>query len=95
MSWNYRIVKTTYAWRSSYDEGFYDIKEVYYDESGKPESFTEEEVSPSGYSEEGIRKSFELYKKAFEKPVLYYNPTDCKFYEIINNQPVECKGNNY
>ncbi len=61
MTWNYRITKI---------DGFYSIREVYYDEEGKIESWTEDSVGIGGEFLEELKSDFEYYKKAFEKEVI-------------------------
>ena len=84
--WNYRIVRHKTDMKAWYNERLmklpadqpeivytYQIHEAYYDKQGKVHAITEEEVGPSGESLEELQASFELYKKALEKPVLDYD----------------------
>lgn len=68
MSWNYRIVKTTFEQGDRYA-----IHEVYYDTNGNPTSHTVEPACPIGETIEELRVEMELYLKAMDRPVLIGN----------------------
>lgn len=68
MSWNYRIVKTTFEQGDRYA-----IHEVYYDESGNPTSRTVEPCCPIGDTLEELRAEMERYLQAMNKPILTGN----------------------
>lgn len=59
--WDYRIIK---------DGNLYTIHEVYYDENGKPDLVTVEPSFPAGDSLDELRKDFEHYQDAWNKPIL-------------------------
>lgn len=64
------------------------IYEVYYDENGIPNAYTENPVSAGGYDiklngVDDVRKTLELMLKALDKPILWYN--DGKFPQEYNN----------
>lgn len=65
MSWNHRILKHV-----SEQDISYGVHEVYYDDAGNPNAWTEREVGPHGESEREMRQSWMLYRSAFWKPVL-------------------------
>lgn len=73
--WNYHIIRRTY------DTGgdptatgeIYDIREVYYDETGTPILCSVESDYPIGADLEGLRGDFEEYRKAFDRPILDYS----------------------
>ena len=68
MSWNYRIM--------TLDKGVsWGIHEVYYDENGKPNGYTERALQPSGGSLEELRDDLLYMLKAFEQPIL--TPEEC------------------
>lgn len=70
MTWNYRLLKKAVTWGSA-DYVVYGIHEVYYDENGTVESWTENEVTLGSYeSTEEVKQSMELIRKAFSKPLL-------------------------
>jgi YD repeat-containing protein len=62
MSFNHRIVKS--------EDGSFHVHEVYYDENGNIESWTENPVTPSGFDTTELHHDFELHLKAFKKPIL-------------------------
>lgn len=64
MTWNYRVL---------IKDGQYNIHEVYYDDDGNPEAFTEEPVGPSGESPEELKKDLQYFSEALSLPVLDYN----------------------
>ena len=72
--WNYRIVKEEYG---NEGEVQLTIRGVQYDDRGVPISVTEEDVSPFGEDLAGLTENFEVYKKAFDLPVLSF-PDDFK-----------------
>jgi len=65
--WDYRIVKRAY---DGYDT--YGIHEVYY-EGNNVVLVSSESVPLIDNTLEGLKKEFELYQKAFEKPILNYD----------------------
>lgn len=67
MCWNHRIMK-----RRDRGEDFYAIYEVYYDESGKIDGWTEDSCSPEGDSLEELKESFRFFRQAFHAPILDY-----------------------
>jgi hypothetical protein len=67
MSWNYRIVHLDLA---SPDETWMEIREVYYDETGKITSWTAETAGVGGDDLTEIAGVLELMRGALEKPVL-------------------------
>jgi hypothetical protein len=73
MSWNYRVIEF------KADEGtlYQQIHEVYYDDAGKPASYTTNPIHPVAYQEDGgddmaaaLRWQLEHMLKALDKPVL-------------------------
>lgn len=65
MTWNYRIIKTTFD-----TEDRYAIHEVYYDTDGNPALHTVEPAAPQGDTLDELRADFDNYRKAFDAPVL-------------------------
>jgi hypothetical protein len=51
------------------------IHEVYYDEDGNPNGYTERALSPFGESLEELKNDLLYMLKAFEKPIL--TPEEC------------------
>ena len=64
MTWDYRILVRN---------GEYAIYEVYYDESGHIEAFTDIPAYPTGDSTEALREDLEHYQRALKHPVLDYD----------------------
>ena len=65
MSWNYRIMK--------YEDGSLGIHEVFYDEEGDVQGWTENAVSVYGEDIHELESSYDLMMQAFSKPILEYN----------------------
>jgi hypothetical protein len=51
----------------------YAIHEVYYDENGKVETWTENPIAPMGGTFGELKEDFEFYQTALEKSVLYFD----------------------
>jgi hypothetical protein len=69
-TWNYRVFSQTTG-----GEQFLTMREVYYDDAGKPTNYTKRGVGPHGEDLEEMRRSHEKMAKAFDLPVL----TDADF----------------
>lgn len=65
MTWNHRVVRSLVA-----GEPFFEIREVYYTESGEVCSMTAEGVSPCGDSVEELFEEIERFIRARERPVI-------------------------
>lgn len=66
--WNYRIM--------TLDKGAtWGIHEVYYDEDGKPNGYTENPQEPYGETLDELKNDLLYMLRAFEKPIL--TPEDC------------------
>lgn len=77
--WNYRVIKKEYPLPKSMGDGYeyvYEIREVYYDEDGKIQSWTEEPVGPTGNDEKDLLGSMILMMNAFREPVLEIDRND-------------------
>ncbi len=75
MTWDYRVIVTSGERASlaevraeEYEE--WAIHEVYYDDEGKPDSYTENPSSPEGETEEELLRDAVAYMAALAKPVL-------------------------
>jgi hypothetical protein len=68
MSWNYRIMKRKNE-TGEYEFGIY---EVYYDEKGNIESWTENSITPTCASEEDLNSELVLMLEAFKKETILY-----------------------
>lgn len=66
MTWNYRIIKKTFA---DNDSTQYEIHEVYY-EGNSISGWTANSVKPSGESIAELREDISYFLQAFKRPVL-------------------------
>lgn len=84
-SWNYRIIKTIRD-----KEPFYRIHEVYYDDNGEIEGWTEEPVLPYGETVEELREDIHYFLQAFQQPILALKEENEKekLVEIREEQPI-------
>ena len=64
--WNYRVLA-----HQDKEEIFMKIHEVYYDESGKPNGYTENAVSASGETTDEILSVLNRMKECCKRPVLW------------------------
>lgn len=69
--WNYRVMKRLNS-QGKYDYG---IHEVYYDDDGKINGWTEDSMVPVCPSEKDILYELEVMKRAFEQETLLYEET--------------------
>lgn len=74
MSWNYRVFRNG---PEGDDNTSYSIREVYYDEGGKPQYWSQEPEAPVAYSDyeettydKSLRWELEAMLKALDLPVL-------------------------
>ncbi len=69
MSWNYRIVR--HKWQLKDMTGYdYSIRDVYYDEDGKPHSWGAEPQTPIGETKADLIADLACFQEALSKPVL-------------------------
>ncbi len=66
MTWNYRIIKKTFA---DNDAAQYEIHEVYY-EGNSISGWTQNSVNPSGTSVAELREDIRYFLQAFKRPLL-------------------------
>jgi len=70
MSWNYRLIRIQTKFNGELIHS-YAIHEVYYDSNLNPNAWTKDAISLEGFEDfNDAYQSFELMKKAFEKPAL-------------------------
>lgn len=67
MSWNYRVMKHT---DEKFGEDYFQIHEVYYDETGKHHSYTEGAVTVGADDLAGVGNVLKMMAEALTKPVL-------------------------
>lgn len=66
MSWNYRVVR--FKDDLEYTEEYYEIKEVFYDNLGKPVGYSDANCGADTY--EGLFECMSMMQAAHAKPVL-------------------------
>jgi len=64
--WNYRVVKS----KKWYGEIWYEVREVYYDDEGNVNGYTEEPGRPVATGLQELREVLEWMIKSLDKPVL-------------------------
>lgn len=66
MTWNHRIIKKL----DSLANVYYEIHEVYYDNRGNPDGWTEDPVTPYGTNLEDLHADLAYLLNALDKPVM-------------------------
>jgi hypothetical protein len=66
MGWNHRVLAHEHK-----GEIYFDIHEVYYDDNGTPNGYTENPVSVGGESLKGIGWTLNRMKECLKKPILW------------------------
>lgn len=66
LGWNYRVIRK----QVEIDYYQYEIHEVYYDDNGEPESWTEESMKPFGESFLELQNDLNYMMKATQKLIL-------------------------
>ena len=70
MSWNYRVLVEEHG-KGEDREEFFAVFEVYYDENGKPDSYTTTPVAIAWSDCDDVNEVIDLYMQAFKKPYLW------------------------
>lgn len=65
--WNHRVV---HKYHEKSDSHTYQIHEVYYDDNGEIEGWTESAMEPFGETPSELREDIRYFIKAFQKPIL-------------------------
>ncbi|MED4883162.1 hypothetical protein [Bacillus smithii] len=68
MFWNYRVIKK----KNEYDDPYYEVCEVYYNEENKPYMWTNDKHLLCCEELNDLKTVFQEIQKAFEKPVLEF-----------------------
>jgi hypothetical protein len=68
MTWNYRVMKR----KISDLEVEYGIYEVYYKENGEIEGYTQNSLTPTVHTPEGLKYELEMMMKAFDMETVDY-----------------------
>ena len=66
MSWNYRAFRK----EDIYEDAYYEIHEVYYNEAGKPGSYTMDPITPVGDNIADLRETLHKMLRDLDKPPL-------------------------
>ena len=70
MSWNYRVLYIPENKDDIFGENSFSIREVFYNEEGEIEFWSEDNVAPTGTDFEELADDFDLMAEAFERPIL-------------------------
>ena len=70
MTWNYRVMK---SYPANKEDAWYSIREVYYDNNGKVDGYTEDAIAPDGGSIDELREVLHRMILALDKTVLDEN----------------------
>ena len=75
MSWNHRIVRSVNRHPAignepAFEELFFAVHEVYYNEDGSIHNWTERSVGPCGNSIEELLSELEMFREAADQPIL-------------------------
>lgn len=63
--WNYRVL----AFKEE-DETFFQVRDVYYDDEGKPNGYSSVSSNISSDTVEGLKQNLKRIEECFEKPTL-------------------------
>lgn len=77
--WNYRVMRTPTG--NADEPFFFAIHEVYYDDSGKPNGWTENAVGVCSDTVEGLRDVLAMFAAALEKPPIDVPTVTDKLFE--------------
>ena len=69
-SWNYRVIRHKATKPAGKGIEWLSISEVYYDKSGRIESWVKNEATPMGETFDDLAGDLELIQQALQKPIL-------------------------
>lgn len=92
MTWNYRVIEKT---DPQTNEKLYQVHEVFYDEQGDIENWTEDSVSYSGESLSELRNDITYHHRAFQEPVLVEAEQNGKLTLVESDEPVAINPGHY
>jgi hypothetical protein len=72
-TWEYRVMRRVVKMPDGKDDEFFGIFEVYYDEDGKTQGWTEAYAYPLGETLEELQDDVAHFMKALQLPVLDYH----------------------
>jgi hypothetical protein len=71
MSWNHRVVREKVEFEHEPEPTYiYRIHEVYYNEAGDIDGFTDQHIDLSNYSVSSLKEDLVMLQKAFNYPIL-------------------------
>lgn len=87
MTWNYRIIVY-----EGDGENYFQMHEVYYDEDGNPDGYTENPIHIGAKSIEELEWVFEKMKEALTKPILSTKDFPNEYQEIAKSNYLSKSG---
>jgi len=79
MHWNHRVIRKP---QDDEDAPYtFEIHEVFYDDDGYPDGYTENAVAPFGESISELKQDLEWFMRALDKPVL--EDVDGKLEQVV------------
>ena len=76
MAWNYRVIYSPKNEDLAWDTDTFSIREVFYNDDGDIEHWSDENAEPFGATFEELADDFDLMAEAFERPILMMITTD-------------------
>lgn len=80
MTWNYRVFYDEVVLTNQEREGYFTIREAYYDDADQVVSWTDEPCYPQGYTWIELANDLGLFSRATALPII----------DITSGTPVEC-----
>lgn len=90
--WNHRII---HEYHEKTDSHTYQIHEVYYDDVGIIEGWTESAVGPFGETPSELREDIRYLRNAFQKPILILTIKDGEEVLVVDEDAPEVKPGHY
>ena len=69
MTWNHRVMRRVIKMPSGRRETFYDIREVFYNGRGKPDTYTADGIAPGGNALAELREELSMMLAATYRPI--------------------------
>jgi hypothetical protein len=76
MAWNYRVIYQPKGEEITWDSDTFSIREVFYNDLGEIEHWSDEDATPYGTTFEELAADFDLMQEAFERPILMVIETE-------------------
>jgi len=90
--WNHRVI---HRYHEETDSHTYHIHEVYYDDNGFVEGWTESAMEPFGETPSELREDIRHFIKAFQKPILIAKIKDGKEILVPDEEAPEINQGHY